>query len=117
MCSNHPGIQLEPALGTLQDKIEHLSSCAHVVHTALKQVISRHRKNENVFKMSKNTRAKHAKIMFFIVKYANVWGFCCRRRLGCLSSLKLFCSMNKKSFPMLVSHAVTNIWYRIKQVD
>ena len=27
------------------------------------------------------------KILFFIVKYANLSGFCCRRRRGCLSSL------------------------------
>ena len=37
-----------------QDKIEHLSSYARVVHTTAKQVISRRRKNENVYKMSKN---------------------------------------------------------------
>ena len=37
----------------------------------------------------KNARAKHAKILFFIVKYANLWGFCCRRRRGYLSSLLL----------------------------
>jgi len=36
----------------------------------------------------KNARAKRAKILFFIVKYANLWGFCCRRRRDCLSSLK-----------------------------
>ena len=54
MCSNYPGIKLEPALGTKEDKIEHLSSYAHVVHTPAKQVISRRRKNENVYKMSKN---------------------------------------------------------------
>ena len=34
----------------------------------------------------KYARAKHAKILFSIVKYANLWGFCCRRRRGCLSS-------------------------------
>ena len=55
---------------------------AHVVHTTAKQVISRRRKN---------ARAKRAKILFFIVKYANLWGFCCRRRRGCLSSLLLAC--------------------------
>ena len=33
--------------------IEHLSSYVDVVHTSAKQVISRRRKNENVFKMSK----------------------------------------------------------------
>ena len=57
MRSNHPGIKLEPALGTQEDKIEHLSSYrAHVVHTTAKQVISRRRKNENVFKMSKDEK-------------------------------------------------------------
>ena len=35
----------------------------------------------------KNARAKRAKILFFIVKYANLWGFCYRRRRGCLSYL------------------------------
>ena len=39
-----------------QDKIEHLSSYAHVVHTTAKKVISRHRKNEDVFKMSKEEK-------------------------------------------------------------
>ena len=55
MCSNYPGIKLELALGT-EDNIEHLSSSwyAHVVHTSAKQVISRRRKNENVFEMSKD---------------------------------------------------------------
>ena len=35
-------------------KIKHLSSHAHVVHTAAKQVISRRGKNEKVCEMSKN---------------------------------------------------------------
>ena len=35
----------------------------------------------------KYARPKCAKILFFIVKYANLWGFCCRRRRGFLSSL------------------------------
>ena len=39
-----------------QDKIEHLSSYVHVVHTSAKQVISRHRKNEGVFNMSKEEK-------------------------------------------------------------
>ena len=56
MCSNYPGIKLEPALGAWEDKIEHLSLYAHVVHTIAKQVISRRRKNENVYKMSKNEK-------------------------------------------------------------
>ena len=40
------------------------------------------------YQTMKNARAKRAKILFFIVKYANLLGFCCRRRRGCLSSLK-----------------------------
>ena len=39
-----------------QDKIERLSSYVHVVHTSAKQVISRHRKNEGVFNMSKEEK-------------------------------------------------------------
>ena len=35
----------------------------------------------------KSARAKRAKKLFFIVKYENLWDFCCRRRRGCLSSL------------------------------
>ena len=36
--------------------IEHLSSYAHVVHTTVKQVISRRGKNENVCEMSKTEK-------------------------------------------------------------
>ena len=40
------------------------------------------------FQKMKTARAKRAKLLFFIVNYANLWGFCCRRRRrGCLSSL------------------------------
>ena len=55
-----------------------------------KQVISRRRKNENVRAKCQKmniARVKRAKVLFFNVKYANLWGFCCRRRRGCLSSL------------------------------
>ena len=31
-------------------------------------------------KNEKNARAKRAKLLFFIVKYANLRGSCCRRR-------------------------------------
>ena len=48
---NLPGTQ---RLG--QDKIEHLSSYAHVVQTTAKKVISCHRKNEKVFKTSKDEK-------------------------------------------------------------
>ena len=90
MCSNYPGIKLEPALGTQEDMIEHLSSYAHVVYTIAKNrsfhVVERTRTSTKCQKM-KNARAKRAKILFSIVKYANLRSFCCCRRRGCLSSL------------------------------
>ena len=50
-------------------------------------VVERTRTSSKCQKL-KNARAKGAKILFFIVvKYPNLWGFCCRRRPGCLSSL------------------------------
>ena len=57
-----------------QDKIEHLSSYAHVVHTTAKKVIhviERTRTSSKCQKM-KFARAKRAKILFLIVKYANL---------------------------------------------
>ena len=48
-------------------------------------VVERTRTSSKCQKM-KYARAKRAKILFSIVKYANLWGFCCRRRGGCLSS-------------------------------
>ena len=42
--------------GHKKTKIGHLSSYAHFVHTTAKQVISRLRENENVFKMSKDDK-------------------------------------------------------------
>ena len=39
------------------------------------------------YQKMKHAPAKREKILFFIVKYANLWGFSCRRRRrGCLSS-------------------------------
>ena len=67
MCSNYPGIKLEPALQIKDNKTEHLSSYGHVVHTTAKQVISRHGKNENVYEMCKNEKCtcKACKIIVF----------------------------------------------------
>ena len=45
MRSKYPGIKVEQALQLQEYKIEHLSSYAHVVLTAAKQVISRPGKN------------------------------------------------------------------------
>ena len=64
MCSNYHGIKLEPALGTWEDKLEHLSSYFHLIHTTAKQVISRRRKDANVYKMSKMKNAPCKKYCF-----------------------------------------------------
>ena len=58
----------------------------------------------------KNARAKHAKILFFIVKYANLWGFCCRRRSGCLRSLISRELKQQRRQRQGKRHLKTNIW-------
>ena len=58
------------------EKIDHLSSYAHVVHTTAKQIIHvvERTKTSSKCQKMKKARAKRAKIMFFIVKYANLRG-------------------------------------------
>ena len=69
-----------------------LNICHHMLSSSTQlqnksfHVVERTRTSSKCQKM-KNARAKRAKILFFIVKYANLWAFCCRRRRGCLSSL------------------------------
>ena len=69
-----------------------LNICHHMLTSSTQlqnrsfHVVERTRTSSKCQKM-KNARAKRAKILFFIVKYANLSGFCCRRRRGCLSSL------------------------------
>ena len=61
-------------------------------------VVGRTRTSSKCQKM-KNARAKRAKILFFIVKYANyLWGSCYLRRRGCLSFL--FPRLNKANEPI-----------------
>ena len=62
-----------------------LTSSTHLKNRSF-HVVERTRTSSKCQKM-KNARAKRAKIMFSILKYANLWGFCCRRRRGCLGSL------------------------------
>ena len=75
----------------LGNKKTKLNICHHVLTSSTQlqnrsfHVVERTRTSTKCLKM-KNARAKHAKILFSIVKYANL-GFCCRRRRGCLSSL------------------------------
>ena len=69
-----------------------LNVCHHMLTSSTQlqnssfHVVERTRTSTKCQKM-KNARAKRAKILFFNVKYANLWGFCCRRHRGCLSSL------------------------------
>ena len=53
-------LELEPALQSKEDKIEHLSSYAHAVHTTAEQVIRG--KNENVCEMFQMNNNKEGKI-------------------------------------------------------
>ena len=77
---------------TLSTQLENRSS----------HVVERTRTSSKCQKM-KNTREKHAKIQFFIVKYANLWGFCYRRRRGCLSSL----------LPVALLDCLKNVGFRL----
>ena len=67
-----------------------LNICHHVLTSSAQlqnrsfHVVERTRTSPKCQKM-KNARAKRAKILFFILKYANLWGFCCCRRRGYLS--------------------------------
>ena len=69
-----------------------MNICHHMVSSSKQlqnwsfHVVERTRTSSKCQKM-KYARAKRAKILFFIVKYANLWGFCCRHRRGCFSSL------------------------------
>ena len=65
-------------------------------------VVERTRTSSKCQKL-KNARAKRAKILFSIVKYANLSGFCCRRRRGCLSSLIALTLFSEGSTPLLLN--------------
>ena len=73
MSFNYLGVKLEPLFQKLENKFEHLSSYAHVVHTTAVHVISRRRRTTTSLKCPKmkNARAKRTKLLFFVVKYAN----------------------------------------------
>ena len=83
------GLNWNQRLGHKKTK---LNICHHMLTSPTQllnrsfDVVERTRTSSKCQKM-KNARAKRAKMMFFIVKYANLWGFCCRRRRGYLSSL------------------------------
>ena len=66
-----------------------LNICHHLLTSSTQlqnrsfHVVERTRTSSKCQKM-KNARAKRAKILFFVVKYANLWGFCWSRHRGCL---------------------------------
>ena len=69
-------------------------------------VVERTRTSSKCQKMT-NARAKRAKILFFFVKYANLWGLCCRRRLGCLSSLVTFIPLQRSATAHALPSGIT----------
>ena len=66
----------------------HILASSTQLQNKSSHVVERTRTSTKCQKM-KNARAKRAKILFFVVKYANLWGFRFRCRRGCLSSLIL----------------------------
>ena len=83
------GLNWNQRLGHKKTKI---NICHHMLTSSIRlqnrsfHVVERTRTSSKCQKI-KNARAKRAKLLFFIVKYANLWRSCCRRRRGCLSSL------------------------------
>ena len=69
----------------LEHKWTKLNICHHMLTSSTQlqnrsfHGVERTRTSSKCQKM-KNARAKRAQILFFIVKDANLWGFCCRRR-------------------------------------
>ena len=94
-----------------------LNICHHTLRLSTQlqnrsfHVVERTRMSSKCQKL-KNARAKRAKILFFIVKYANLRGFCCRRRYGCLSSL-LFNSNGElvERFLIIPNHALCAVGF------
>ena len=74
MYSNYSGIKLEPALLRYKTKI---NTCHHMLTTSRQlqnrsfHIIQRTRTSATCEEM-KNARAKRAKLLFFVVKYANL---------------------------------------------
>ena len=86
-----------------------LNICHHMLASSTQlsfHVLERRRTSSKCQKM-KNTRAK---IPFFIVKYANLWGFCCRRHRGRLSSLLSSTIVKILFFFFLYNLLLCNLW-------
>ena len=65
-----------------------LNICHHMLRSSIQlqnrsfHVVERTRTSAKCLKMT-NARAKRAELLFFIVKYANLWRSCCRPRRSC----------------------------------
>ena len=88
MCCNYAGTKLEPAL-------QKSNICHHILTSSTQlqnrsfHVVERTRTSAKCLKI-KNARAKRAKLLFVIVKYANLWRSCCRPLRGFLSCPYLY---------------------------
>ena len=69
-----------------------LNICHHMLRSSIQlqnrsfHVVERTRTSAKCLRMT-NALAKRAELLFFIVKYANLWRSCCRPRRSCLSYL------------------------------
>ena len=101
-------------LHEIRDKIEHLSSYAHVVHTTAKKVISRCGKNENVCEMYKTSKCTCKACKTVVhgqnMQICEVLG---RRHYGCLVTLPngVMNTPNRSFF--LTNICVYIFWYAI----
>ena len=90
-----------------------LNICHHMLTSSTQlqnrsfHVVERTRTSSKCQKIKK-ALAKRAKILFFIVKYANLRCFCCRRRRGCLSSLFSFSDSRTTTWYKRSTHVTRN---------
>ena len=77
MCSNYLGIDWNPRVARKKTKLNiyhHMLKSSTQLQNWSFHVVERTRTSSKCQKM-KNAHAKRAKILFFILKYANLWGF------------------------------------------
>ena len=85
-----------------------LNICHHTLTSSTQlqnwsfHVVERTRTSSKCQKL-KNAHTKRAKMLFFILASANLWGFCCGRHCGHLSSLIL----------LFYNQSVLLLWYSV----
>ena len=108
----------------LGNKMTKLSICHHMLTSSTQlqnrsfHVVERTRTSTKCQKM-KNARAKRAKILFFIVKYANLWGFCRPNNFGIISPNCMVGCCVKCNLPQWPSSKFANIgnWVGVFVLD